>query len=1132
MPGLLDDLRAATGGSGLAGQIAGPAGQLLQVADVVSDLVSHPPGDFSALLAHLQSVSAPPLNAGGDLTQVFSNLVPNLGGELGAMVGPLTSAVGSLRTHTRGGLAEVLGPLLDIVRGLQTLLASDWSNGLVPALAPPVPPAPGDPPPAPAPAPAPGDPSPANAGVLSQSQVDTAKALVDSLPADLTLPSLLTWLHGRIGSRNLDFPFLDSLPVLSELRDPLETLVRWDGQTGAELQAELAETLDRVATAVVTSTTGVPAAALPATAVQSLPAAAIDAACRSLLEALGGLPAALAASDATTIAALVTTAQQAAADLEDASVTLDASAATVDTLTGRLQELPLEVDAAICRLVVTLEPRATVDALTARLGGGATTLTGDPWLPLRELFHRVQEMLENLLRLVDISGVTTPIAQTLTTVAGAVDQIEQALVSLTAAARSRLEEARNALAGFSLESIRQQIEAAIQQVVATVQQTLAQILGPAAAALTQALAAIASALDGFDPEIITDPIRQAIAAIKGVLESPTVQQILTALTQLKALAQQLDQLSFRPVADTVIGGIGDVKTAIQAAASAPAPVPDLLEQAMNVLPESLTPLIDPLKTELKELIEKGPIPLLEAMRDLPKPILEALRQFSPRALLEEPLGKPFRELRGALVDFSPTQWLDVADQELAALRARLVSSLDLEVILAPLAEAQRAVVGALAQIRPGTVLTPVARSIDEAVTQVVQAIPTAPVLEGLDTILLQFHRFTGTLDRAMEVLEAVTDKLAQLGDPEGQLDAWLSTILGKLPGVAGDALAPGLTAIGAAVQGAHAAGMQAAWQSARQPLADKLTLADGRARLAGLVQARNRITAAAVTALPASPAKTALQSFLAAFDPLSPTFSRGLRCFVQLQGALEATDQRLASSLQTWDARYLHSDGVLQALAQPAADLQGWLREAVDRQLGRPVVGFLRQLHTLSGLGTAFADGVGDLVQALKDKVGALLAVPEALSQLGHEIDQLLQRLQQLDLELFAREVDELYGELVAKLRALDPRSLEAPLREALEQLLGTIRLDAIFTPDLRRMLTKTHKDLLAKVDAFDPEALVIAPLEEIYEQDVLPALDVLDIGEAMDAIVARLEPLPDELAEELGRVDTAYQDMRHAGGG
>jgi hypothetical protein len=1142
MPTLLDQLQSITGDSSVSLDVAAQAGQFGQIAQLVQQLATQPPGDFGGYLSQLQGLALPNVSLGGALGRSFGQVLPDLQGGLGGLLQPLLDAAGRIQGGAGGDLAGSLGPLLETIAKLRDLVAADWTCGLVPALAPPAapeppppePPPPGPPPPGPppsAPPPAPAAPAP----ILTPAQVTQAKAVLEALPAEMTVEALLKWLHQRVGTfRPARYLYLRSIPVLDDLRDPLDTLVRWDAASGAQFAQELAQTINSMAALVTANTASIAGAPFSSAAVQAIPAQSFANAGGALAGALDALLTAVENKNAGSIAAQLAAAQSAAAQVETANAALAAQQAALLQLEEMTRALPSELETTMCRLLVLSQPRATWGDLSSRFGPAAP-LPAEAFAPLTDIFDRLQEFLGSVLDAVDVGAVTQPVAVAIGRVTQAIQQLEQGIAQLTASARAAFQQAQEALQALDLEAVLQQAEQALQDALQQVQQGIAQGLGPAATALADALDAVDGALAGFDPEQLAQPVQQVMDEIKSVFEDAAVRQAIQQLQQLKALADRLDELSFRPVSDTVIGGIGTVKSALDAIdeASLPAPGPELISEAMSVLPESLAPIIDPLTTNLDTLIEQGPVPLLEGLRDLPKPIVAEMRNFSPRGLLEEPLGTPFKDLRGKLDEFQPTQWLDAAERELDALKQRLLQALDIQALLAPLAQAQQALLEELGSFRPGAVIAPLAQQLEQALESLNVALPTTQLTQELDQVLGRVHTLLGMFDQVVEVIEAFAAKLALLADPDAQLDQWLTAILAKLPADAPSILSAPLGALAQAVNGSRAAPLQATYQAARQPLADKLALADAGALLARILQGSSRLTPELVNALPASQAKTDLQQFLNQFDPGSPAFSRGLRRLTALRDVLAATDQAMTALFAEWDARYHRSDGVLAALVPQSVsveELRGWLREAIDKQLGAPVTGFLKQLKLVGALLGTFGQAVAGVLQGAKGKLEALLAVPQALSEAAHELEQLQKRITDIDLDMFVREVDSLYEALLAKLRALDPSTMEQPLRRGLESLLDDLTLDAVFTPGLRNQIEESYATLVGKVDALDPELLVIKPLDDLYTRDVLPLVDALDVSEALQKLIDRLNELPDELKEELGRVDAAYQEMLAAG--
>ena len=1137
MATLLDQLQSATDGSSLSADIGGQTGNFLQIAQQVKQLIDEPPGDFSRYLSHLQSLPLPDIAIAGDIGDAFNGILPALKGHTSGLMEPLLGAVASIGQGVGGNLGGTFSQLLTIIEDLQTLFASDLSCGLVPALAPvPAPKVPQSPPGAggdPAPAPTPPSPPPV---LLSQDKVDTAKTMVEALPADMTVPALLKYVHQFVGThRPANFP-LRSIPIIDDIRDPLDTLVRWDGFNGTEIIQELNQTLTTLVTIVHTHTSEIISRPFSTPAIEGIPAADFSTHGHDLAHALDALLRAVQDADEGAIHSHLDAAQRAATDLENTNRTLDAHQSELDGLRNTLEDLPSQLETAICRLVVLLQPRASWGDLTSHLGDSPVALEADTFAPLTELMGRVQEFLENLLGLVDISAITDPLVNIFKEATEAIDIVEQGIVQATTSVRTAFEQAHEALQLLDIEHAQDQAAQAMQEAIHEVQQTLSQGLGPAIDTLGEAINAIEGVLGEFDPEQLEAPIRQVFDTISGIFHSPAAQEITTQLQRLQQLAGELDKLSFQPVSNLTIEGIDTVKSALHSIDddTLVSPIPEMINAAMTVLPGLLTPMSDILISELDGLIDQGTIPLLEAVRDLPEPIFKHLQNFSPRDLLEEPLGKPFRDMREKLDEFQPTKLLDLIEQEFDALKKRLADSMDLKPLLAPIVEAQQQLLQELEGFRPGAVLGPLTQGIEETLKRLDVALPTQALTSGLQSIFTQIQGLTGTLGASNEVIQTICARLSLLSDPDAQLNQWLDDILAKLPADAPATLAATVATLKETIENGKEGRLNTAYQAVKKPLVDTLKEADAKALQTRIVKGKTSLDRV-VDTLPPSTAKTDLQAWLGHVDPAGPEFSRGFRQLNRLENSLLTTDKALAQCLSRWDGNYHRPDGVLAALTPESitqADLQQWLRTAIDRQLSQPVVGFLKQLTIFGGLLQAFGDAIDSLLQAINEKLTSLLAAPRALLQATRELEQLQERLTNLDLEIFTREIDTLYTQLVNQLRSLDPRTMEAALKQVLKQALNGLSLDLVITPELRQQLEETYATVVGMITGLDPELLIIGPMEETYAQDILPLVEVLDVGEAIQSIINRLKRLPDELQSELSRVNTSYQQMLAAAPG
>lgn len=1142
MPGLSLQIDQVVGNLDLAQLASGAGGQYAALGQMVAQWKDGPPGDFGAALSGLAGVAAPNLSLAGGLGGDLSALLPNLQGNLGGLVGSLQGDVAALPERLKAELLGAIQPLIDRIAALQRLLTSDWSCGLVAGagdgLAPAAPPAEeggggggGG-----------GQPPPASQGAIGATEVTAAKAALDTLPADLSVPSLLHWVHDRVGTFRPGYFTVRSIPILDDLRDPLDTLIRWEAASPADVSAELQQTLATLAALISTHTTARFAAALPSATVAAVPAAALGTAAEPFIAALEALATAVQAKDTANLAARLAAVQGARAALLTQNAAIAAASGPRAALAENLARLPGEIDAGVCRLLVLLQPRPTLGDLTAGIGPiEIPALPADLFAPLTSLIDTLRGQLTGLLDQLDISAATAPLTKALNSANQAVEAVEQGLAQLTAEATQAMGQAQNAIAALNIGAITGEATAALEAATKQISDAVAQALGPATAALGQALSAASAAMDAMDPETLTQPILEAIQALGDLLQQDVVGELVTVLEQLKALAANIEQLRFEPVADGVIAAISDIKALLEAVdpASLPAPAGDLIDSAMSVLPPSLVPLTDPIIAELDVQVSGSPTDVLESVKTLPDEVRERLLAFSPRAALQPVLEEPYRQLVQGLDGFSPEQWLDQADAALAELRQRLARQMDASALLAPVAEAHAALLGELDKFRPSALLAPLEETLESALSTLGDALPVGDfaqdLSDGLNSVMGRVRSVTRTVDAALDVAEHFSGKLASLGDAGSQFDTWLDGVLAKVPETASGALATAVTNLRETARAVRPAQLALDWASARQPLADALAAAGATARLTRLTLARGRVQSG-LAALP--PAASATRDAIAAWlvEPATQTVADGLTALAALDRALATADTALQQHFDHLTERYPGADGPLAPLVPSGpATLRAWVREAVMQQFGLPVVRLLESVGVLRGLVTSATTALRALVEAVENKLDELLAAPQALADLLGNVAGVVERLTHLDFGVYTQQVDAIYQSLLDQVRALDPRKLAQPLEAARDRILGQLTLATVLPAGLKDQLSGLAHELQAKLGALDPDALLLAPLDEEYRETIEPLVAALDIGATIEIIIKWINDLPEDLQAQIARVDVAYQGLLAAapsGGG
>jgi hypothetical protein len=206
--------------------------------------------------------------------------------------------------------------------------------------------------------------------------------------------------------------------------------------------------------------------------------------------------------------------------------------------------------------------------------------------------------------------------------------------------------------------------------------------------------------------------------------------------------------------------------------------------------------------------------------------------------------------------------------------------------------------------------------------------------------------------------------------------------------------------------------------------------------------------------------------------------------------------------------------------------VQAWVRAAVDEQLVPPI----RALLALAAPLAAFVEPVVSQVEALATdltgKLAGLLLGPGSVSAITDAVQGVVQRLRDLNLGFLTDGLHQVFADVRSKLDAVDPATIAAAVGQALEAVLGGLDVASLLPPAQMEQLDQSAATLLAKLQALDPEALVVAVVQPEFEEKVIPILDAFDVTVVLDALIAALSSLKDELQGELDRVNQAYQAM------
>lgn len=1139
MPTLFDQLGNALGGIDVSAAVGGQAASLLSVVDTVSGLIENPPQDFSSYLQGIGELKLPQFDIGSEFASNLGAIRDAIPTDLSGVTGGLFGTLQQLQSGAVGAITDTVAPILQLLSALSTLVSGDLSCGLVPGMNTPVIDQDnggggggGNGSVQPSTTTAPAKP------MVTPAQIASANAVINALPSPLTVQNLLQWLHEKIGNAELPYAVLRAVPILDDIRDPLATLIAWDGMDAQAMLAQFADTLSTTADVVAGNTQGAitQAAQSLTTALSALDLAALQTTVTQLSTALANVRIAVGNGDVSGIDAdiqALTTALPVLAAQQTAWQ--NTARPALNIVLPLLPQLPEILEDQLVQLLSLLSPRGSFSRI---LGTAPQTPPDSPqtFEPIADLFDAIEQRLQTVLDAIDISAVLAPVTDPLTQAGSVVAEIDQQLMMLTLDIKSRFASVDGLIDAIDTSAVLAKVQQAIDAFSGTVTNSLAQAFAPAKEALSAVIGNIDGALEQFDPTAITAAITQAIDAIKSVFEDPALQDALRQIGKLKDIAAALQKLSFKPATDTVIGGIDDIRGALEKIdpASLQDPMPQMLKTAMEVLPRDITVVTDPVIDGFGELVEKGPLPLLEQLKDIPSQLTQQISQYDPQHLLGDKLTEPYRQLLEQVEAFSPSDLLKPLTDEFEKLKQQLLQSANPGQLLQPLVEAHQQIAKDIATLKPGNLVEPIDQALQEATSSITDAVDLDALLKPLDDVLEKIKSWVDAGKQSVSVLTTFAAKLGDLADPATQLETWIGDVFATIPdNIAIPAeLTAAFTGLGTAIDNSRAAPLQTAIDGAFATTTAVLQTLHAQTALTLLVQRVAAITPAQLNALPDSANKTALLNLLGGIDATSDNFAGVLRQLAQLQATLTAMRDDFTARFTNWDARY-HADGGILATLKVAnasiADIKTLIRTAIVDQFAAPVLGVLTKARAIQTMANTIAQSVTALTTALEAKITVLLAAPQALLDLKNTVQKLIDDIGAINLDFIQDAVNAIYDSIREKFNALNPKSLQKSLDEAFKKMLDALSFDAIVPLNALDDLDADFYAVVGKLKALDPETLLVQPLQQIFDNDIKPIIDTFDLSPALNTIVDRLKPLEDELRSEMDRVNTAYQAMLNA---
>ncbi len=1117
MPGLLVSLDDLFGAVDIEASISVQLGPLDTVAGAVTQLASGP-ADLSTLIDAIESLPVPAgldglVGLGARLSGIPS--VDDL--DIGALFGAVLDPLGRIGVPGFGiEAAQRLACGIEVARTIVTLTTGELFSGGF------------------------GLPVPAELwgrrGMPTGTDLppEEVRAHMASLRADLDAfgPHLdgaaLVRLLKAVAPQVVDLRKWPHIPIVSDVLEIAAVAVTWEGLDADALTAHLDQQLARIGDVIAMPRTRV---AGPLIAQANL-AAEVPARLRAAATELTPLLARLAAKVTTS------TVQPSIGELvvlERHVLALDEAAAALDldgTPLGRLPHLVDDLELQLLRAVRAFHPAMDVGSISAPLDA---LLAQIPEPDGDALGGAAQAIVD-----LDLSFLTDPLAGVQRAVQSVVDEITAALDTVREHVTAALQPIADALDGAieatGVADVRAALADLPDQLRAFVDSEVRPTVEPIRDAITGAVAGLDSALDEFDPASLIDPLRDAIERLADLLDTDEIRDVVGQVhAALEAARTALADVDVSAAADEVVDLLADLESSFAEIdpLTIPEPAVPIVEGAVEVVAsiDFTAELAGPVTAAVGGALDAGPGRLLDALDGQIGELRTRLDQFRPSVAIGDVLDRPFVDLLVTLQSVSPAALLDQVVNELRRVADR-VQLLDPSAVLSPIEAAHGQLVAMVETVRPSNVLRPVDEAIAAAIERLFDVTGVDDVFDGLNDAVATVQAWIDVVVETEGVVRRLGELVAQPGSPDAALTELVEAIVGRLGTAHIESLQDRFEALGDAVRsvrhGTITADITRALRAA-QVVPAALRGPD----LAALARAARAFPRTALADQRPVPKRrrlvAATDRLVAVIDQLEAAAGP----FGALSAEIDARAPRLQADLATY-SRLTVIDGadVFADCIIPIADRAALLdavrraaREGLELPMQALFALFGRIAPHLSGLAIAFAD----VVKALQAKLGEVTGA----AGIGGAVDSLeaaADLLRGLDLSAVTDPLDAVFARIDGAVGALDPAPLRATLQAAADAVADLLDLDTLIDPASVAALDATYDDVVERVRALRPGAVVAATLDPLYEELLGGVVPLLDLpGLLRDLLGSVGADLGAEVTEELGRVEVAFDSMLRA---
>lgn len=1141
MSNLFTQLNTSLEGSDFTQKLTGQIGNLTSLIDLVTGLVNDPPDSLGDLVQVLDEIKLPDLGVDTGFASVLNSIGDVLPADLSQVTGGLTSGLNELGASISADIAGELSAVIQAARAIYDLIQLDWTckDGSTSATGSSGPDSGSDS----------GSGPDNNSDTEEEEQsateslntsMDQLDSMLNLLPDPVNIKSILPLIIDSINKISRMIPVPIAIPGFNDIFEPLDIIVSWDRMEEADFAAFISDTFSETADLIKDSLrAGIGSLKTGFTDQINGPAqvAVLEPVADNLASGIDALISVVESGDpagsGNLVAGLDSLLDQYDAIKSNLPIDFFDNARVLNKL---IKSLVDDLQDQIESVIIAVSPGRVLEDLDPLLAKLEFQPGSAEIEKLEELLDTIFGWLQELVNKIDLAAIQEPLETAVNTAESAVGELDNLMVSVTLKVQELFGQLESLIDQVDPQALIAQVTEAINNFGEEISGQMESLLAPINAAVSALVSNVGSAVDQFNPADLVTALETIFNSIQSLL-NPALQSVDEVRQAIESAVDALNNLSFAPLADQVIESIDDVTESLESIDEAT--LNTMLEMALDaavaILPDDLKPLVQPLIAGMDEVIEgeNGPVAIIDSVKDKPAELLDKIKEYDPTVLIQNALTDNYTAVLTQMKEFSPGNLIiEPVEQVLNALKQRLTDEVQPSNLLKPLEQVFEQIKESFSALEPAKLIEPLNQAVTNAINTVIDLLPLDEIdaaMEQVDNVVKKIEEFVGSGDKIKSVFQRVRDILNNLTDADQQIDNWVDEIIGKLDfsGVQ-STVNSALSELSNAVDTVKADALKNYINQEFDEILNSFDTLNPDIFLADIVQKYRRLEAG-VNELPDSSEKTVITDLLARLNPMQEGFLGPFQVYANIKENLTTVKQGLEAAFKTWDTQYHHPESIFSNLGYDSLNtdqLKDMIRETIEPVFKKPLKALFSWVQPVSDAIIAFLGKIEPLIDSLQDKIVVLLSGPEALGRINDVIQGLADRLRNLDFGFITASVESIFNEIETKIENISPAVIGSALDQAFADFLETIDVTLLISQSDLDQLDSDFEAVITKLEALNPDTLVVQPLSEIYNNNILPLINAFDISEVIDAIVSRLMELDDELETELSRVNQEYVEM------